>query len=99
MPPRPVLGLDDPGIRVETDFAGEALLDLGIGLGLVSKAADERAVRGVGFIERRLRGRAVEVCGPVEPVELDENGSRLLGAAMPHRGEGALDVAAANISG
>src|SRR5947208_8358688 len=97
MPTLAVLNLDDPGIRVKTDFAREALLDLGVRLRFVAKTAHECAIRGVGFIERGLRRGAVEVRGPVEPVELDEDRARLLSAAMSHRREGAFDVAATNI--
>src|SRR6266568_6305843 len=98
MAARPILDLDDPDVRVEADFAPESLLDLGVRYWLIAEAARERPIRRSSIIESALRRWAEQLRRAIEPVQLDENGTGLLGAAVPHRGEGPFAMAAANVS-
>src|SRR5262249_46747316 len=77
----------------------EPFLDLLLRHRRVAEAAHEGAVGRVRFLEHRLRGGAEQLGSAVEPVELDEDRARLLGAAPAHRREGALAVATPHIGG
>src|SRR5215510_11453640 len=99
MSARPVLDLDDPGIGIEADFAREPFLDLRLGHGRLAEAADECTVTWMGVVEGALRRRTEQLGGAVEPIELDKDRPRLLGATPPHRREGAVAVAAPHVSG
>src|SRR5262245_42281920 len=99
MTARPVLDLDNPGIRIEANFARQPLLDLRLRHRRLAEAAEERAIARMSFVEGALRRRTEQLGGPVEPVELDEDRPRLLGAAPPHRREGAVAVTTPHIGG
>ena len=73
----------------------KALLDLG--LGLLGKASAKEPIGRPRVVEGALWRRAEQLRCSVEPVQLDENGAGLFGAASPHRREGAFDVAAPDI--
>src|SRR6185312_16100773 len=91
----PILDLDDPDVGIEAQFARQSFLDLGLGRGMRRHAGAEQPLRRPPLVECALRRRAIELGSTVEPAELDENGARFLGAAMTHRREGTLDIAAA----
>jgi len=97
--PGAILDLDDPQIRVETNLAFEIGLGLGLRHRLLLETGVKRSIDRARFIERRLRGRAVKLRRPVEPIDLDEDGARLLGAAPAHHRERAFDMAAAQVGG
>ena len=82
MPPGAILDLDDPYVGIETHFARETLLDLGLGGRQFTKASDEQPVCGTCIVEDALRRWSEQLGGPVKPVELDEYGSGLLGATV-----------------
>src|SRR5689334_9485417 len=97
MTPLALLGLHDPHIRIEPRFARQIGLDIGFRRGLRLERGAECAVGGLRLIERRLRGRAIEIGRAVEPVDLDEDRARLLRAAPADRREHALDLATADV--
>src|SRR6185437_16375449 len=96
MPPGLVLGLDNPGIRIEADFPGQALLHRSFGLRLFRNRHEEALDRPAVVINR-LRRRHVQHRIAVERGHLDEDGARLLRPAPAHRAEHALALAAAQI--
>jgi hypothetical protein len=93
-----VFGLDDPGIRIEADFLGEALLDGVLRQGLLrdrhEEAIDRAAVVIDGLWRRRVQHRIA-----VEQRHLHEYRPRLLGTATAHRPEHALGLAPAQVGG
>src|SRR5207253_7660633 len=97
MAARPILDLDDPDVRVEADFAPKSLLDLGVRYWLTAEAARKRPICRSGVIESALRCWAEQLRRAIEPIQLDENGAGLLGAAVPHGGEGPFAMTAANV--
>src|SRR6476661_8810242 len=99
MPTATILNLDDPYVGIETHFARETFLDLGLGRRQLTKASDEEPVCGTCIVEDALRRGSEQFGGPVKPIELDEYGSRLLGAAAADGRKRAFDVAAADIGG
>src|SRR4051812_18577636 len=99
MPPGAILNLDDPYVGIETHFARETFLDLGLGGRQFTKASDEEPVCGTRIVEDALRRRSEQLGGPIKPIELDEYGSGLFGAAPADGRERAFDVAAADIGG
>src|SRR4051794_2829354 len=99
MPPGAILNLDDPYVGIETHFARETLLDLGLGGRQFTKASDEQPVCGTCIVEGALRRWSEQLGGPVKPIELDKYGSGLLGAAPADGRERAFDMAAADIGG
>ena len=99
MPTATILNLDNPYVGIETHFAGETFLDFGLGGRQFTKASDEEPICGTCIIEGALRRGSEQFGGPVKPIELDEYGSGLLGAAPADGRERAFDVAAADIGG
>src|ERR1700722_4311601 len=97
MSPCPVLGLDDPSIRIEADFLCKTLfyrlLRHRLRRGRREKTLDRPAV-----VIDRLRRRHIEHGVAVEQRHLDENGAGLLRAAPAHRAEHAFGLATAQIS-
>src|SRR5262249_20713773 len=87
MAPGAILDLDGPGVGIETQLAGKALLDLGLGGRRLAETATEQPIRRTGIIERALRRRPEQLGRAVEPIELDEDGPCLLGAAPTDRRE------------
>ncbi len=98
MPPCPVLGLNDPGIRVEPDFLGETLFHRGFRHGLFRCRREEALDRPAVVIDR-LRRRDVEHGIAVEQRDLDEDRAGLFRAAPAHGAEYAFGLAAAQVSG
>src|SRR5882757_2783391 len=78
--PGAILDLDDPGIGVEAQLADQAFLDLGLGHRLLAQASAEQPIGRARIVEGTLRRRAEQLRSSIEPVQLDENGARLLGA-------------------
>src|SRR5262249_19185194 len=97
MTPCAVLDLDDPRVGVEAQFPREAFLDLGLRSGLFAEAAAERPIRRSRVLEYALRRGTEQLRGAVEPVELDENGSGLLGSTPSYCCKSSFQVAAADI--
>src|SRR5262245_13576378 len=73
--PGAILHLDDPRVGIEAELAHQAFFDLRLGSGLLGQAAREKPVGGTCIIEHALRGWAEQLRGPIETVELDENGA------------------------
>src|SRR5262249_13700118 len=92
-----ILDLDDPGVGVKSDLARQPLLPLVRRPRRVAGAAGEGAVARRRFAEQRRRSRAEQFGRAAEPIELDEDRPRLLGAAPAYHREGALAVAPAYI--
>ena len=99
MPPGAILNLDDPYVGIETQFARETFLDLGLGGRQLTKASDEEPVCGTCIVEDALRRWSEQLGGSVKTIELDEYGSGLFGTAPANGRERAFDVAAADIGG
>src|SRR4029077_5553146 len=93
-----VLHLEDPGVGVEAQFSREAFLDLSLWSGFFAEASAEQPVRWTRVVEHALGRGAEQLRRAVQSIELDENGAGLLRSAPSHGGEGAFDVAAADVS-
>ena len=99
IPPGAILDFDDPDVGIEFDLARQIGLDRGIGRRPLFEARGEGAVGIAHRVEFALRRRTEQIRGAVEPVDADEHGAGLLGAAPAHdRGE-AFDLTAAQIGG
>src|ERR1700749_3592985 len=59
MSPRPILSLDDPGIRIEKNLPGKTLLHRLLGQGL-SRDRHEEALDGSAIVIDRLRRRHIQ---------------------------------------
>jgi len=99
MPAGTILNLDDPHVGIETQFASETLLDLVLGCGQFAKTSVEDPVCGTRVLEGALRRGPEQFGRAVKPIELDEYGSGLFGAAPADGRERPFDVAAADIGG
>src|ERR1043166_8543517 len=99
MPAVAVLDLDDPGIRIETDFARELFFDLRLRHRRISQSARESPVARPRLVKHGLRCRDEQFGRAIETAELDEDRTRLFGAAPTHRCKQALDVAPPDIGG
>ena len=97
MPPCPVLGLDDPGIRIEPDFLGETFFHRWFRHRL-RRCRRENALDRPAVVIDRLRRRHVQHGVAVEQRDLDEYRAGLFRAAPAHGAEHALGLAAAQIS-
>src|SRR4051794_17036282 len=96
MPPGPVLGLDDPDIRIETDFLGETFFDHLLRHRLRRCRRKKALARPALVIDRLRRGR-VQHGIAVERRHLDEHRARLLRAALAHGAEDSLGLATTQI--
>jgi hypothetical protein len=91
----PVLRLDDPNIRIETDLAGEFLfgfdrIDPGVGM-----EPREKPVLAILHFAPRRRS---EQCGEtIQPVDLDKNRAGFRSAPAAQHGKGAFTRAASEI--
>jgi hypothetical protein len=84
----PVLRLDDPNIRIETDLAGEFLFGFGrIDPGVAMEPCEQTIVAIFHFA---LRRRSVQSGETVEPVDLDKNRAGLGRATPAQYGECAV---------
>ena len=98
MPPCPVLGLDDPDVRIEADFLGETLFHRLLRHRLRRRRREHALDRPAVVIDG-LRRRRVQHGVAVEQRHLDEHRARLLRAAPAHGAEHAFGLAAAQIGG
>src|ERR1700753_802654 len=98
MPPGPVLGFDDPGIRVEAQLTGETLFDRGLGDRL-RRGCNEQPLDRTALVIDRLRRRGIQHGVAVEQRDLDEHRAGLLRATLAHGTKDALGLAAAQIGG
>ena len=97
MPPCPILGLDDPGVRIEPDFLGQRSSTEASGTGCGDVGGKDALDRPAVVIDR-LRRRHVQHGIAVEQRDLDEDGAGLFGTPPAHRTEYALGLATAQIS-
>src|SRR3954465_10889238 len=98
MPSRSILDFDDPGVRIEADFAHKTFLDLRFRRRLLAQTAAKSTIGRMCLVKRRLRRRAKQLRGPIKPVQLHKDRPCLFRAAAAHGSEGAFEMAAANIS-
>ena len=76
------LGFNNPEIGIEADLLDKARLNFGIGRGRPpTDGSREHALCRPCLIKRGLRRRSVQSASAVEPIDLDEYGASLLGAA------------------
>ena len=94
-----ILDLDDPDVRIKAHFPIEIRFDVGLECWESLETRAERALDRVRSIEDGLRGRPIEIGGPVEPVDLDEDRARFVGPMPPHSTECAFDLTPAKIGG
>ena len=98
MPPCPVLGLDNPGVGIEPQFLGEALLH-GWLRHRLQRSGHEQALGRAALVIDGLRRRCIQHGVAVEQRHLDEHRPRLLRPALAHGAEYSLGLAAAQIGG
>ena len=72
MPPRPVLGLDDPGVGIEAEFLGEALLH-GLLRHRLRRSRREQALGRAALVIDGLRRGRIQHGVAVEQRHLDEH--------------------------
>ena len=99
MPSGPILGFDNPQIRIEAEFARQPRLDISLSRGLASQTMHEGAVHRTAIVERGLRCRPIQVGGAVQAIELDEDCAGLVGAVPAYRCEHAFHLASPDIGG
>src|SRR5216683_4276707 len=97
MPPCLVLGLNDPGVRVEPDFLDQTLFHGRFRHGF-SRRRRKNALDRPAVVIDRLRCRHVQHGIAVEQRHLDEHRAGFFGAAPAYRAEYSLGLAAAQIS-
>ncbi len=93
----PILGLDDPEIRVEADLGREPALGLGRIDPVLAMDLGEHPV--LAILQLALRRRPEHGGSPVQPIDLDEDRSGFRRAAAAQDGRRAFQRAAAQIGG
>jgi hypothetical protein len=91
-----VFDLDDPKIGIESHLARQPFFDFGGLDPLVLMGARPKALHPM-FGKLRLGRRRKKGCAAVEPIDLDEYGPRLSGAAPPQCRDCAFDRASPEI--
>src|SRR5262249_15056944 len=81
VPAGAILDLHDPDIGIELHLTREIRLHIRRWRGLNLHALHEGALGRARLIELRLRRGAIKIRSPVQPVDLDEDRARFLGAA------------------
>ena len=91
----PVLRLDDPNIRIETDLAGEFLFGFGrIDPRVAMEPREQTVLAILRFASRRWSEQRGET---VQPVDLDKNRAGFRSAPAAQHGKGAFMRAASEI--
>src|SRR6185437_4933265 len=93
-----VLNLDNPYIRVKSDFAYQPCFDIGVRRRFAAaEHSREHAIGGLCLIKGGLRRRSIQCGSAVETANLNKDRTGLVGATPAHRREYAFRVAAAQI--
>src|SRR6516225_245865 len=95
----PILDLDDPGVRIESNLAADTIFHELLRRLLDSEAARKCTLGRMRLLEDSLGRRTKQFRRPVESIELDKDGARFVGAVPPYRRKGACAVTTAHVSG
>src|ERR1700722_7572569 len=99
IPPSAILDFDDPDVGIEFHLARQIGLDRSICCRPLFEAKTEGAI-GIAYrVEFALWRRTEQFRGAVKPVDANEYGSGVLGAAPAHHRGEAFDLAATKIGG
>src|SRR5262250_2597908 len=94
----PILDLDDPGVRIESNLAGETIFHELLQRRRDPETTGECTLGRMRLLEDGLGSRAKQFRRPVEPIELDKDGAGFVGTVPPDCRKGAGAVTTAHVS-